>query len=130
MRTLLWKESRVQREVPFFCFTKLHIYFNEQIHMLLICRPPYHCNPSVCVLKEAYFLARTSFCFRESDAKVDMASKHVPLHTYHYCKPLVEEISASALHLLSWFLNSSATFIGEITTENVDRTYIMYCHCG
>ena len=65
---------------PIFCFTKPHIYFNEQIHMFLIRRLPWHCNPSVCVLKEAYLLARTSFCFRESDAKVGMASKHVPTH--------------------------------------------------
>ena len=128
MYTLLWKESRVQRKIPFFFFTKPLIYFNEQIHMFLICRFPCHCNPSVCVLKEAYFLARTSFCSRESDTKVGRASKHVPLHTYHYCKPLVEEISASALHLLSWFLDSSSTFIGEIITANVDRTHIMHCH--
>ena len=114
---------------PIFCFTKPHIYFNEQIHMFLICRLPWHCKPSVCVLKEAYFLARTSLCFRESDVKVGTASKHVPLHTDHYCKPLVEEISASALRLLSWFLDSSATFIGEIITANVDRTHILHCHC-
>ena len=31
-------------------------------------RLPWHCNPSVCVLKEAYLLARTSFCFREPNA--------------------------------------------------------------
>lgn len=127
MYTLLWKESRVQREIPFFCFTKPHIYFNEQIHMLLICRLLYHCNPSVCVLKEAYFLARTSFCFRESDAEVDTASKHVPLYTYLYCKPLIEDISASALRLLSWLLNSAAAFI--VITENVGRTHIMHCYC-